>query len=101
MNIEHRLTMILRDYCPPDQDIQASHFIGRDLGVLGGDAVEFLNHLESEYDVDLRPLVETGPPPKRQPWWTWITGAKVINSGVDVTVRELAEYIRSRKSDGS
>lgn len=98
MNIERRLTMILRDYCSSDQDIHVNHFIGADLGVVGGDAVEFLDRVEAEYQVDLRPLVERGPPPKRQPWWTWIAGSKVANTGVDVTIREMAEYIHSRKT---
>jgi hypothetical protein len=97
MNIEDHLRSILRDYVSPTQDIHDSHFIGRDLGVIGGDAVEFLNRVEAECQVDLRPLIETGPPPRRQPWWTWIAGHRVTNTGTDVTIKEMSEYIRSWK----
>lgn len=69
--------------------------IARDLGIAGGDAVEFLDELEEVFGVDLKPLIERGPY-ERNSYLHLLVGIERRRSGVDVTCRDIAAFIDER-----
>lgn len=87
---------IVRKYAGND-DFDADSFVGSDLGILGSDFVELLYGLEDRFDVDLRPLVERGPL-ERTTIFHRLMGIPSRRSGVDVTVREIASFIKESRS---
>ena len=92
-DVERQVLDIAKSFRGKNSVILPSDYLGADAGIVGGDSVEFLDEVEARFGVDLKPLVERGPPPRRQPWWTWISGTPITKTGVDVTVNELVDYI--------
>ena len=66
--------------------------VGADLHVYGGDCVELLDKLEGLFSVDLRPLIERGPL-ERTGALHRLFGIPPRRSGVDVSVKELIDFI--------
>jgi hypothetical protein len=69
----------------------AQHHIGRDLGICGGDAVEFYREIERDHQVDLRPITEEVVERAGRRWWQ----PKYEVRGTDPTIVEIAEYIEN------
>lgn len=74
--------------------VELDQLIGRDVGIYGGDGVELLDELEERYGVPLDRLIKqhrTFLPPR---WFDRLLGRSQGPANVDLTVRQLIDYIR-------
>ena len=92
-NIEERVIALLKHFSGRKQ-INRDQWIGRDVGIYGGDGVELLDELEEMFGVDLDPLMleETHYPPPR--WIDRLLGRSHGPPNIDVTVGRLTDFIR-------
>jgi hypothetical protein len=74
------------------RSITEDSMISADLHIRGGDAVQALDELEDRFNVDLRPLIERDPM-ERTGLLHRLFGVPPRRSGVDVSVRELIDYL--------
>ena len=93
-DIENEILAVIRKYAL-SKSVSLDVMLGRELGIRGGDSVEFLDELEGRFNVDLRPLVERGPLEQNTLMHRFF-GIEPRCSGVDFTGRELVEFIRDR-----
>ena len=89
-----RILTIVHNYAG-SQLVNPDAYLASDLGIFGGDAVELLDELEERFGVDLHPLIERGPY-ERNSFWHRLFMITPRQAGVDVTSREIAEFISER-----
>lgn len=73
--------------------VELDQFIGRDIGIHGGDGVQILYELEEKFGVDLNPLIDSVTVYSPPSWFDRLCGRAHGPPAADVTVRQLVEYI--------
>jgi hypothetical protein len=68
--------------------------IGSDIGIYGGDGVQVVDELEERFGISLEALLESATVYLPLTWWDRLRGRKMGAPNADLTVRQLAEYIR-------
>jgi hypothetical protein len=96
--IERELLAVLRKYVGEGGNLEPSALLGKDLNLLGWDAIEFMEEVERNYGVDLRPLVEKNTQQLLPTLWHKVFG--ISNSSIDLSVRQIAEYV-ARQTKGA
>ena len=90
-DVEPAVFDVLREYAGK-KTVTEDSLLAADLHIDGSDSVEVLDKLEELFRVDLRPLIERGPL-ERNTVFHRMFGVPPRKSGVDVSVRELIDFI--------
>lgn len=71
-------------------------FVYKDLGIGGGDAVEFYRSIEKRFSVDISPITESSVEVKA----TWFRKARRKSIARDLALKEIATFIEAQKGLG-
>jgi hypothetical protein len=94
-SIEERIIAIIRSFVGPHVLVTHDKLVGQDLGISGGDSVEFLDELEINFEIDLDKLVLQSTFHSEPSWIGRLLGKKEGRAVADLTVGELIRYIEA------
>lgn len=92
-----RVIATLRKYSGK-RDVSNDAFIGRDLGITGGDSVEFLDEIEEKFGIDLAPLIDARKRLRPADWLDRLLGRKHGGETVDLTVSEVVDHVLAHRT---
>lgn len=76
----------------PPETIDVDAKIGADIGLNGGDSVQFLDEIEERFGADLSPLIEKHKKPNKRGFLRMLFRMEPDYSS-DFTVRQLVKFI--------
>ena len=80
-----------------NQHAKLDNYVYKDLGIGGGDAVEFYRDIEGRLDVDLRPITETSV----EVVSTWLRKPRRQAVARDVQLAEIVSFIMTTRQASS
>lgn len=91
--VGQRVLAILKEFVPSNTSVRPHHLIGRELGVTGWDSIDFLERLEAEFHLDLKPMIEAVAVRLKPRLIDRLMGRKRGPLDADVTAGQLTDYI--------
>lgn len=95
--LDQVLSVILSYTGIPPAAIDVDAKIGGELGLHGGDSIEFLDEIETKFGADLTPLVEKHKTPNRKGLIRKLLNMDPTYSS-DFTARQLSDFLANMKS---
>jgi hypothetical protein len=92
-DLTERILAILGGFVPRSTALDRDKLIGRDLGIRGWDSIDLLERLEREFELDLRPFVDTKTAYLKPRLVDRLLGREHGPANADATVGQLVDYI--------
>jgi hypothetical protein len=79
-----------------NQQAGLDDYVYKDLGIGGGDAVEFYQSIEKRFAIDIRPITESAVELEA----AWFRKARRKSVARDLTLKEIATFIEAQTNYG-